>query len=213
LASKKPPKKTQAPKEGLRREIVDQRLVKALSHPVRANALAILNERVASPNEIAKELGHPVGHVSYHVNILSKCDCIELVDTAQRRGAVEHYYRATSRVFISDEDWQRLPASIRPGLSTSLLKELVQDAGQAIASGTFDARTRHLSWTPMIVDERGWEEVNDRLAKALEDIFEIQAASAGRLAGKKEESIPISVTLMGYETPPKGQPKGKKPKA
>ncbi len=35
----------------------DQRLVRAIGHPVRAEALAILNARAASPNQIARELG------------------------------------------------------------------------------------------------------------------------------------------------------------
>ena len=72
-----------------------------MGHPVRNDALSILNERVASPNEISKELGQSVGHVSYHIKVLKECECIELVDTAPRRGAMEHYYRATSRAFLT----------------------------------------------------------------------------------------------------------------
>ena len=43
---------------------LDQRVVKAIGHPLRARLLAILNERVASPNELAKETGEPLGNVS-----------------------------------------------------------------------------------------------------------------------------------------------------
>jgi DNA-binding transcriptional ArsR family regulator len=187
---------------GQSREIVDQRVIKALAHPVRAQALAILNERIASPNEIAKELDQGVGHVSYHINVLKKCECIELVDTAPRRGAVEHYYRATSRVFIDDENWRRLPASVRPGLTATLLQDLVEDAAGALSAGTFDARDdRHLAWTPMIVDDKGWGEVNEALATLLERVFEAQAASAERLAKAQEPGIQVSVASMAYETP------------
>ncbi len=190
---------------GQTREIVDQRVIKALAHPVRAQALAILNERVASPNEIAKELDQGVGHVSYHINVLKECECIELVDTAQRRGAVEHFYRATSRVFIGDEDWRRLPASVRPALSATLLQDLVEDAAAALSAGTFDAREdRHLAWTPMIVDEKGWDEAKAVLAQTLERVFAIQAASAERLTAAKEPGFQVSVASMAYETPKKG---------
>ena len=51
---------------------VDQRVVRAMGHPVRVQALVILNERVASPNEIAKELDQTVGHVSYHIKVVEK---------------------------------------------------------------------------------------------------------------------------------------------
>ena len=50
--------------------VVDQRIAKALSHPVRAHILQILNDRVASPNEIAEEIKEPLGNVSYHVRAL-----------------------------------------------------------------------------------------------------------------------------------------------
>jgi DNA-binding transcriptional ArsR family regulator len=184
------------------RSIVDQRVIKSLAHPIRAQALAILNERIASPNEIAQELDQSVGHVSYHINVLKKCECIELVDTTPRRGAVEHYYRATARVFIDSEDWRRLPASVRPSLTGTLLQDLVADAGAALSAGTFDARDdRHLAWTPMIVDQDGWEELNEALGTLLERVFEIQAASAKRLTKSGEPGIQVSVASMAYETP------------
>ena len=170
-----------------------------------AQALAILNERIASPNEIAQELGQSVGHVSYHVNVLKKCECIELVDTASRRGAVEHFYRATIRLLIDDETWARLPASIRPSLTATLLQDLVKDAGGALSAGTFDARPdSHLTWTPMILDEEGWQEASGSLRELLERILEIQALSAERLTKAGEAGFRVSVAAMAYETPTSG---------
>jgi DNA-binding transcriptional ArsR family regulator len=74
---------------------LDRRLIKALGHPIRVRALEILNARVASPSELAKELGEPLGNVAYHVKILEENDAIELVRTAPVRGALEHFYRAS----------------------------------------------------------------------------------------------------------------------
>lgn len=182
------------------RGALDQRLVRALGHPVRVQALIILNERVASPNEISKELGESVGHVSYHIKVLKECECIELVDTAPRRGAMEHYYRATDRAFLNAEEWASLPSSIRPGLSASLLQTVVNDASDALMAGTFDKRTdRHLSWTPMIVDEQGWDELKTGLEGFLETVFDIQASSAARLAAEDAPGVPVTVAMMGFE--------------
>src|SRR5262249_46938477 len=89
---------------------VDQRLVKALAHPLRVEILTILNERMASPNELSKELEEGLSQVSYHVKVLKDFECIEMVKTEPRRGAVEHYYRATSRAYLTDPDWRSLPA-------------------------------------------------------------------------------------------------------
>lgn len=199
-AKPKKPAQSKAKTNSRPRNFIDPRLVKAMGHPVRNDALSILNERVASPNEIAKELGESVGHVSYHIKVLKECDCIELVDTAPRRGAMEHYYRATSRAFLTDEEWARLPDSIRPGMSASLLRTMVNDATEALKSGSLDRRDdRHMSWTPMIVDEQGWEDTTAALEAMLERVFEIQAESAGRLASANEEGMPVTVAALAFE--------------
>ncbi len=201
MASKeKKPTVEPGEKQGRPRNFIDPRLVKAMGHPVRNDALSILNERVASPNEISKELGESVGHVSYHIKVLKECECIELVDMAPRRGAMEHYYRATSRAFLTADEWARLPESIKPGMSASLLQTMMTDASEALKSGSLDRREdRHLSWTPMIVDELGWEEIADSLGGVLDRVIEIQAESAERLAKANEEGVPITVTMLAFE--------------
>jgi DNA-binding transcriptional ArsR family regulator len=190
------------------RAFIDPRIVRAMGHPVRNDALSILNERVASPNEISKELGESVGHVSYHIKVLKECECIELVDTAPRRGAMEHYYRATDRAFLNPKEWASLPDSIRPGLSASALKTIINDASSALLAGTFDKHAdRHLSWTPMIVDEQGWEELKAGLLEMLEKALTIQSGSAERLAKADAPGMPVSVAMLGFEAPPSGDGK------
>jgi DNA-binding transcriptional ArsR family regulator len=81
---------------------IDQRLAKALSNSLRAQALNLIAEGVASPKLIAEQLGLDVRNVAYHVRVLKRLDCIELVETQQRRGAVEHVYRVTERALRRD---------------------------------------------------------------------------------------------------------------
>jgi DNA-binding transcriptional ArsR family regulator len=179
---------------------VDQRLVKALSHSLREQILMILNERMASPNELSKELGEGLSQVSYHVKVLKDYECIELVKTEPRRGAVEHYYRATARPFLSDRDWHALPDSVRPGLSADLLEMCLRDAVAALEDGSFDARKdRHLSRTPVVVDEEGWAELTKALGDSLEQVIEIEARSASRLARSGADGLNAMVALMGFE--------------
>ncbi len=76
-------------------DAVDARVVKALSHPTRVRILELLQEReLASPVELAGQLGIPLGTVSYHVRRLEQLGFIELATRTQRRGAIEHHYRA-----------------------------------------------------------------------------------------------------------------------
>ena len=77
---------------------IDQRLAKALSNSLRAKALNLIAEGVASPKSIAEKLDADVRAVAYHVRVLKRLGCIELVETKPRRGAVEHIYRVASAV-------------------------------------------------------------------------------------------------------------------
>lgn len=196
-----PPKTTTKTKsKGKTKSAVDQRLVKALAHPLRVEILTILNERMASPNELSKELGEGLSQVSYHVKVLKDYKCIEMVKTEPRRGAVEHYYRATARAFLGDSDWATLPASVKPGVSASSIRMLMGNVVEALQAGTFDAHDdRHISWTPGVVDQQGWNETVDLVNETLEQAIEIQTKSTSRLAKSGEEGIPTTVVLMHYE--------------
>ncbi len=77
---------------------LDPRLAKALSNDVRAHALELLAEGARSPKQISVELKLDLRSVAYHVRVLKKLGCIELVETLPRRGAVEHVYRAAEWV-------------------------------------------------------------------------------------------------------------------
>jgi DNA-binding transcriptional ArsR family regulator len=192
---------------------VDQRLVKALAHPLRVEILTILNERMASPNELSKELEEGLSQVSYHVKVLKDFECIEMVKTEPRRGAVEHYYRATARAFLTDPDWKSLPASIKPGVSAASFQMIIDDVIGALQNGTFDARDdRHLSWTPGVVDELGWEESVDLAAETLERVIKIHEASAKRLAKSGEEGISATTVVMNFEAVPADQKKAQRTK-
>jgi DNA-binding transcriptional ArsR family regulator len=184
--------------------LVDPRLAKALSHPMRTRILTILNERVASPNEISEMIGERLPNVSYHVRALHDLGCIELVRTAQRRGAIEHYYRALQRPFFSDSDWTRLPRSARQAVADVILQMIWEDTSEAIKAQTFESRAdRHLSRSPLVLDEQGWTQVNELLAKTLSQAEDIAAKSAKRLGKSDAPEIPTRMVMMHFEAPEK----------
>ena len=186
-------------------DLVDPRIAKALSHPMRARILMILNERVASPNEIADTIDERLPNVSYHVRALLELGTIELVDTAQRRGAIEHYYRAVVRPFFSDRDWKRLPRSGRQAISDSILQIVWDDVSESIKAGAFESRSdRHLTHGRMTLDEEGWAEMTKLLNGVLSEVEKIEAGSRSRLrkAGNGA-GIPTTIALMHFESPPR----------
>jgi predicted ArsR family transcriptional regulator len=185
---------------------LDMRLIRALGHPYRYRALHILNKRVASPNEIANEIGVAINKLGYHIRELEKLDCIELVKTEQRRGATEHFYRAIRRADFSDEEWVHIPSSLKDDLVVAHMQAIGKEIGASLADGTFNARDdRWQCWMPMQVDEEGWKDAMAALEEAEEKLVAIQADSANRLAKSGEGSVQMAVSLMGFETAAKSR--------
>jgi len=110
LANKRRKQKRDPPKgSGSGREVSPQEaLAKGLSHATRAQALTILVERIASPKEIADELGETLPHVSYHVRVLKELGLIELVEEEAIRGSVAHFYRAVEQD-VAHPAWKWIP--------------------------------------------------------------------------------------------------------
>ena len=179
----------------------DSTLLKALAHPVRARALTVLNQRTASPSELAKEQGEVVGYVAYHVRVLHELELIELVETRQVRGATEHFYRGAVKPYLSDEFWGRLPADARNGISVAGLDVINKAIKEAFEAGTFDARTdRHLSSLTVNLDEAAWREAQALLNTCLEGLMRIGAESESR---DSAPTIRATFGMMGFESPPK----------
>jgi DNA-binding transcriptional ArsR family regulator len=192
-------------------EGITQQLAKALAHPLRVRILSSLHNGISSPNQLAQELGEPLGNVSYHVKTLLEYDCVELVKTEPRRGAVEHFYRATDRAFLSDSDWAKIPASARKGISGSILESIGQSATEAMAGGTIEGRSdSHLSDTPLQLDKQGWKELNKALAETVDKATSIQKEARKRMGKDKSGAIDTKLAIMHFEVP--GAAKGKKKK-
>jgi DNA-binding transcriptional ArsR family regulator len=190
-------------------------MVKAIGHPLRMKLLGILNQKVASPRELAEQLGEPLGNVSYHVRILADLGAVELVRAEPRRGAVEHYYRALMRPWFNQRDWDALPTSLRHTASDAILEYIWRDTAAAVEAGAFDEKTnRHLSRTPLILDDEAFQELEDLLAKVIDRALELEAESASRLSeSPDEEGMRTRLVLMHYLAPPSQRSSGQRTKA
>jgi DNA-binding transcriptional ArsR family regulator len=182
---------------------IDQRLVRALGHPLRVRILEVVQLRNASPSELTDLLEAPLGNVAYHVRVLEKCGCIEQVATARRRGAVEHYFRARPRSYIGHKDWRKVPKSLRDSVTGSQLGTFFDRAADALEAGTIDARDdTTLSWMPMAVDSAGWEEVALVFQAATARLEKIHELNRRRMAESGEEPTSLVVGMAAFEPAP-----------
>lgn len=176
------------------------RLAKAIALVVRVDILRILHEREASPKELSAMLDENLSYVSYHIRQLLKYHCIEEVRTEQRRGALEHFYRATTRPFVSDADAARQSKETREEISARVLQVMFSEAAGALESGTFDSRVdRHLSWMPVPLGEKGVRESLDLMLETMERLRQIAEADAERRGGSEEPTEEFIFAMMGFQ--------------
>jgi DNA-binding transcriptional ArsR family regulator len=176
--------------------LVDQRLVKALGHPLRQRILQELRDDEKSPNELAGALDEPLGNVSYHVKILAECDAVELVRTAPVRGALEHFYRARALPRLYEAEWQQLHPSTRRALFNATLAQIWDHVVDASKSGGFEHTKSHVSWTPLELDDRAYAKFLDEIERFIDRALALQAQSEGRLAKLDPEDRAVHSTEL-----------------
>ena len=173
----------------------EAKLAKAMSHPLRMRLLVEMTKGVHSPKMVADLVGEPVENVAYHVKVLRDLGCIELVDTKQKRGATEHFYRAVTRAFVSNAASEDLTYAARAAMSATVLQGAFTAAHEAAEAGMLDSRTdRHLSLTRLSLTEEGWTE----LTGLLDDLLERAIALHGEAINAGGEHLTTELLLAHF---------------
>jgi DNA-binding transcriptional ArsR family regulator len=184
--------------------IDDPRFVKALGHPMRVRILALLQERTATPRELAQWLDATLGTVSYHVRALYDLGLLELVRTTQVRGAIAHHYRARERPRISDDAWAAAAPIVKQAAVGAALLTINDYARASAAAGGFERDGACLSRAAPQLDAKGWQQAAKACEKLLAELARIEEAAAKRL--EKDPHAPdaadAAVVTMLFEAPP-----------
>ncbi len=180
--------------------LIDPRILKAQSHPIRAHILNILSEGPNSPSRMQRRMENvSLSLCCHHINVLRDVGLIELVRIRERDGRKEHIYRATKRQYFSLEEWLAVDAKFRDPVVSTILRQISDDTGRAAAEGRFnELLDRHLSRSPVELDGEGWQEVVDGLKDALEKVLEAHARSKERTQESGEALMPARVVMMQF---------------
>jgi DNA-binding transcriptional ArsR family regulator len=183
-------------------QAIDQRLVRSLAHPLRIQILEALTDHVASPNALANQLETGLSDVAYHTRALDRYGALELVDTAQRRGAVEHFYKAKPEAFVGGANWRKVPRTVRGGITAATLQTFLDKAIAALEAGTLDGRDDTVfRWMPLFVDEEGWGEVVSILEEATKLLLAAHLRSQDRLNDSGGQGgVSTVVGMAAFET-------------
>jgi DNA-binding transcriptional ArsR family regulator len=186
-------------------EFINPQLAAAMSHPTRVRAMTILNERMASPRDIANQIGEPLNNVTYHMNQLRALGCIELVRTESARGGrvLERFYRAAQRIYFDEEAWDVLSERERLGVTGAAMKIVAEDIALSMASGAFGSdNATHVGRSVLQVDAEGWQEILEVLERSTKEIIEIEKRVAERHTEGAETSIDARVVMLQFRASP-----------
>ena len=112
--------------------------------------------------------------------MLRDYDCVELVRTEPRRGALQHFYKATARPNPDEGQWRTLPSGLRRELAGETIAELVSDLATSADTGKLEDPNVVLTRTPLELDEKGFKKLNKLMAKTLDQALAIAAESSAR---------------------------------
>lgn len=199
-----------APKPGRARKRGDerteeQRVSHLVNHPVRLDSFVTLSERKASPNELSAEQGVSLGTVAHHVTELVKEDLIELVGTVQRRGALEHFYRAKVRPEVTDAQWQRMTRANRRRCAGTYLATVTSEALSSLRHGCMENDPDlYVFWVPLQLSPTGREELHEINAEYQQRIEALRERDAAR---EVDDDTPVRfVSMLGFERRRPGAP-------
>jgi DNA-binding transcriptional ArsR family regulator len=179
--------------------IDDPRYVKAMSHPMRVRILAMLDERTASPNQLAGWLDASLGTVAYHVRTLLSLGLIELVHETRVRGAVEHHYRARPRPSLSVDGWEHASPVAKQAAVGSSLEVIGEYARASAAAGGFERSEAQLRRALLKLDEKGFAQLSKACDKLLEQVERIEEQAAKRLRADPERAVEAGLGVLLFE--------------
>lgn len=184
------------------RTLGNAQLYKALSHPTRSRLLQTLATRTETPKNLAEELGCSIRHVEYHLGVLEKLACVELVKTERSPGGkvIAHHYRALEWLWFDRESWRAVDLQDQPAITTEILQSMSEDLSRALLAGTIDEGDNHISRTRLLLDAVGYEQLINLLASTLERAIEIETESVDRLEDGGEQ-VMTTVHIVQFISP------------
>jgi hypothetical protein len=182
-----------------------RRLSVVWASPLRLKIVTELNLREMSPKQFHAEFGGgSISRVDKNFKRLTEYGWLRYIRSAgpggSRRGAREHFYRATELAVFDDETWALIPYSMRVAISWTTFKQLTERIGQALAANTLTAGDDHVGWKTVALDQVGWERVVAAMAALFESIFEEQDDAKIRIYHSGEGSTLATVGLVAFES-------------
>jgi DNA-binding transcriptional ArsR family regulator len=176
----------------------EKRLKNALAHEIRVDLLHVLEERPSTMRELSEMFDETLSAIAGHMLELWKEGSIE-VDGDDAKPLADSRFRIT-RVLFDSSGWETLSRDERYEATVRILEGMIGEVMGALRSGSIAMRTdEHLTWTPLVVDQRGWTETIEVLNRAFDEVRAINERCAADRRRPGDGEIQMIVAMMGYE--------------
>lgn len=183
-----------------------ERLAPVLADDVCLEILSELNRREMSVTQFHREFGGaPVGGIRRRFKRLEMSGWLKKVNEetgGRRRGATEHFFRATRPAIIDGDAWADLPNSLKGTQGWKTFESFSEKVKEAMRAGTFDARVdRYVTLSFLNFDQQGWTNVTAGIEALSAFLLEEQGRARDRLAKSGEQPVLMTVGLGAFEAP------------
>jgi DNA-binding transcriptional ArsR family regulator len=181
------------------------KIAKVFADPVNLRIMTQLNLRPMSPTQFHEEFGCPKTTLYRKFRMLEEWGWLgraEEKSGGRRRGSTETYFYAKEPAIFDSCNWSKASDSLRCSSSWRIFEQLAEQVREAFDVGTFDARPeRHHTWTPLVLDEAGWQKVIGAVDGLFNWLFEEQADAKRRMKRSGELPVIATVYLAVFESP------------
>jgi DNA-binding PadR family transcriptional regulator len=116
-------------------------------------------------------------------------------------GANVYEFRAASPSVSEQDIIGRIPAALHEGQNWDAFERFIETSVGAVDSGAFNSRSnRHLTMSPLLVDEIGWTQVTKALRSFEETVLRLEADLARRRQGEGGR-FPAAFLLSSFQAP------------
>ena len=152
---------------------------KAISEPVRARILGIIQHQPATAKQIADRLHASPGTIGHHLHVLHEAGLVQIVARRLVRGIVANYYTRSARIFVFD-----LPKEIRGDgdVGLDMLKQ-AHDEMAALSPAVSKSADCSVSFLHVRLNEARMREFQERIEQLLADVIQEPPSEDGHVYG------------------------------
>jgi hypothetical protein len=176
---------------------------------IRLKIITELFMREMSPTGFYREFGGgSASRVAKNFKRLEEHGWLRYVRSEPAPGGrgVEDFYRATELAIFDTETWALVPYSVKLGYSWNLLRQLVEQFAIAMRAKSLDSRPDRLfNLTQLLVDEQGWDRVQERVASLFAWMLEEQDDAKLRMFHSGEKPMLATAVQVAFETAAGGE--------